>query len=200
MIIEVLRDESDYKLKLDKSTFKALAMQMHCKVEEVEKFINNCIDEYHLFRSDEDYFWAESLLRRMEKVEDIREKRRNAAMKRWKQEGSNSDTENDSKSNANALQDNAKEKKRKEKKVNKNKYAEFVSFSDEEYNKLLNEYGKGLTNKMIEVLDNYKGSTGKKYKSDYRAILSWVNEKVLKEHEIIKDNSEENWRGSDKRL
>lgn len=27
---------------------------------------------------------------------------------------------------------------------------------------------------MIEILDNYKGAKGKRYKSDYRAILSWV--------------------------
>lgn len=29
--------------------------------------------------------------------------------------------------------------------------------------------------------DNYKGSKGKTYKSDYRAILSWVADKVTKE-------------------
>ena len=27
---------------------------------------------------------------------------------------------------------------------------------------------------MIEILDNYKGAKGKRYKSDYRAILTWV--------------------------
>lgn len=34
----------------------------------------------------------------------------------------------------------------------------------------------------VEVLDNYKGSTGKKYKSDYRAILSWVVDKYKEKH------------------
>jgi hypothetical protein len=34
---------------------------------------------------------------------------------------------------------------------------------------------------MIEVLDNYKGANGKKYKSDYRAILNWVVERVERE-------------------
>ena len=37
---------------------------------------------------------------------------------------------------------------------------------------------------MIEILDNYKGSKGKKYRSDYRAILNWVvnryNEEIQK--------------------
>mgnify|MGYP006901990299 FL=1 len=30
------------------------------------------------------------------------------------------------------------------------------------------------TKRAIEILDNYKGATGKTYKSDYRAILNWV--------------------------
>ena len=35
---------------------------------------------------------------------------------------------------------------------------------------------------MIEILDNYKGSTGKKYASDYRTILNWVWERVRDEN------------------
>ena len=34
------------------------------------------------------------------------------------------------------------------------------------------------TDELIRVLDNYKGSSGKKYKSDYRAILTWTVERV----------------------
>jgi hypothetical protein len=58
------------------------------------------------------------------------------------------------------------------------RYAEFVQLKESEYNKLIEEHGKPLTDKMIEVLDNYKGANGKKYKSDYRAILNWVVDKV----------------------
>jgi DNA-binding transcriptional ArsR family regulator len=56
--------------------------------------------------------------------------------------------------------------------------AEFVKMKESEYNKLLQEHGEPLTKKMIEVLDNYKGANGKKYKSDYRAVLNWVADKV----------------------
>lgn len=56
--------------------------------------------------------------------------------------------------------------------------AEFVKMKESEYNKLVQEHGEPLTKKMIEVLDNYKGANGKKYKSDYRAILNWVVGKV----------------------
>lgn len=51
---------------------------------------------------------------------------------------------------------------------------EFVKISEKEYDKLRERYGKETAMKALEKLDNYKGSKGKKYKSDYRAILSWV--------------------------
>lgn len=65
----------------------------------------------------------------------------------------------------------------------KNKYAEFVSMTEEEYQKLVAKYGEPMTNRMIEVLNNYKGSKGKKYKSDYLAILNWVVDRVKKEQQ-----------------
>jgi len=71
-----------------------------------------------------------------------------------------------------------KESKEKE----KNKYAEFVLMTKKEYQKLIEKYGQEDTRLMINKLDNYKGSKGKKYKSDYRAILSWVADEVIKKN------------------
>lgn len=68
----------------------------------------------------------------------------------------------------------AKPKKRKQKSIPKVQYAEFVTMREQEYEKLVEEFGEQRTRRMIEILDNYKGSNGKKYDSDYRAILSWV--------------------------
>lgn len=65
--------------------------------------------------------------------------------------------------------------KREEEKIH---FAEFVSMTNAEYDKLVSTYGKNFADQCINSLDNYKGSTGKKYKSDYRAILSWVIDKV----------------------
>ena len=61
----------------------------------------------------------------------------------------------------------------------KNIYADFVRLTEAEYQKLVDQYGEELTKQMIETLDNYKGATGRKYKSDYRAILNWVVERVM---------------------
>lgn len=116
IIVETLRDEADYKLMLDKSTYRALAMQMHSTITDVEKFIKDCINEYGLFRSDDQYFWADTLLRRMEKLENIREKRKRAAEKRWKQREDANAMQMHNKSNADEMQRDAKESKVKESK------------------------------------------------------------------------------------
>ena len=57
-------------------------------------------------------------------------------------------------------------KKSPKPKPNKNKYAEFVSMTESEHRKLVDDYGESAAARMIEILNNYKGSTGKTYKSD----------------------------------
>lgn len=54
------------------------------------------------------------------------------------------------------------------------KFAEFVSMTRQEYQALQQKLGDERLKKYLEALDNYKGSTGKKYKSDYRTILAWI--------------------------
>lgn len=67
-----------------------------------------------------------------------------------------------------------------EKRDKKKSYSDAVTLSDDEYTKLSTTHSKPFVDKCIEVLNNYKLSSGKKYKSDYHAILSWVIEKVTK--------------------
>ncbi len=57
-------------------------------------------------------------------------------------------------------------------------FRENVVLSKKEYDHLKTKFGSDTTERMLDTLDNYKGAHGKKYKSDYRAILSWVAEKV----------------------
>lgn len=59
------------------------------------------------------------------------------------------------------------------KRVKKSVHLEFVLLTDEENAKLLDKLGKDKTDDYIERLNNYIGSTGKKYKSHYHTILSW---------------------------
>jgi len=69
--------------------------------------------------------------------------------------------------------------------------AEYVSMTNAEYEKLLATYGAADTKQMIEKLDNYKGSSGKRYKSDYRTILNWVAGEI-KKVKPIKQGGENN--------
>lgn len=81
-------------------------------------------------------------------------------------------------SNLNPIQIQSESKKRKLKtaqpKPLKTQFADFVSMTDDEHQKLVAKYGEEDTLRMIEILNNYKGSKGKKYDSDYLAILNWV--------------------------
>lgn len=78
------------------------------------------------------------------------------------------------------LTTNKNDKNDKNDKKNKIIYAEYVSMTEDEYNKLIKQYGEENTKLMITTLNNYKGANGKKYKSDYLAILNWVVERVMK--------------------
>lgn len=64
--------------------------------------------------------------------------------------------------------------------VEKKQYAEFVRMTEAEYAKLVNSHGEDGAKELVEILDNYKASSGKRYKDDYRAILTWCVDKYLK--------------------
>ena len=74
------------------------------------------------------------------------------------------------------------ERKKREKKpaVKKEKveYGEFVHMTAEEKAKLEQEFGLEETALAITILDDYKGGSGRKYESDYRAIRSWAMERA----------------------
>lgn len=80
------------------------------------------------------------------------------------------------------LTTNKNDKNDKEcKNVKKNTYSDFVLLADEEYQKLIDQFGEIGTKDRIENLALYKGSTGKTYRSDYLTILSWErkNPKII---------------------
>ena len=73
---------------------------------------------------------------------------------------------------------------------NKNKIREYVFLSQSELDKLYSEYLEHEVSWMLDKLNDYKASTGKKYKCDYSAINVWVKKAFEKEKkEFIKDNN-----------
>ena len=59
-------------------------------------------------------------------------------------------------------------------------YGEFnnIKLSDEEYDKLVNEFGKKLTVKYIDSVDRYIASKGAKYKNHYATIMDWISRAI----------------------
>jgi len=191
VVVEMLRNEDRYQLPLKPYVFDALAMQMQCDVSCAHDFIQQCIEVFELFKTDDSgYFWSDSLRRRMEEKDARTAQARKAAELRWGKQ----------KSDAGAMQQQCGSNAIKESKANKSKgkeigdapppppkgppkqkkelekksYAEFVAMTEDEHSKLVARFGEADTAWMIEKLDNHKGAGGQKYKSDYRAILKWV--------------------------
>ncbi len=81
-----------------------------------------------------------------------------------------------------------------EKETEKIYYKPCVSLLQSEYDALCQEYRKERADKMIEVLNWYKESMGKEYRSDYAAIKSWAADRVLAD-EQKKEQKQNSWQG-----
>ncbi len=166
-MIEVMREQTAYKIGV--ADLDGLAYEFQVESELISEMVTFCLsDEVKLFDSDGEWIWSESLLRRMKHKDYIRKLKsdggRKAMAKRW---GTDEPKPLES-------------EKEPDKKVN---YAANVNMREKDYNTLITRFGDIATGRMIEILDNYKGSKGKRYKDDYRAILSWVAEKYKDEQE-----------------
>lgn len=173
-ILEMLRNESGYKLPLNKNTYRAIKMQTNTSID-IEQFINDCINEYKdsesgngLFNSDKKTFWSESFLRRMQQYEDLKEKRRQAANARWNKENEKAKSEENKAKKCKSIKGvfksnaNAKHKKyicnAKSKKV----YAKICKLNEIKLNKIklnksksiyLSEKGKKESKIDLEKMD-----------------------------------------------
>jgi hypothetical protein len=186
-LVEMMFENADTALHHNK--IKGISVSYNIDITLLESVINTCITE-ELFISDGVKFWSETLRRRKDRFQDLKEKKSAAGKKgmakRWANKQENQEIDNTVITDDNTvITENNKGKEKKERKLKKEKkinnkihYAEFVSMTLEEYEKLISEHGEANVKEMIKVLDNYKGSSGKIYKDDYRAILNWVVERV----------------------
>lgn len=65
-------------------------------------------------------------------------------------------------------------------------FREFVSLTQKQYENLLTENTEPVLVKMLDILNSYKGSSGKKYKSDYHTMKKggWVHQKAIEQSKI----------------
>jgi hypothetical protein len=166
MLIEMLRESDGYKLDMQsKYIFNAFALQMQSDALQIKNFVQDCINEFNLFQSDGNFFWSESLLRRMEFRDEKSEKRRKAANVRWEKERNSKEK---CKTDANASENNANGMQEKESKVNKKKdiyivfehwkskniinHKSLSSKMESHINARINEYG---VDPVLKAIDNY---------------------------------------------
>jgi hypothetical protein len=86
--VETMREQEGYKLPITgKYALHAFAKDFDIDVEKMENFVNDCVNEFGLFRRDAEYLWSDSLIRRMQAYEDKSQKARESINKRWHPEG-----------------------------------------------------------------------------------------------------------------
>lgn len=106
MLVEMMAESDGYQLDCkSRYVFNAYAMQLQCDADDIQRFVEDCIGEFELFESDGNYFWSNSLRKRMEYRDIVSEKRTQAANKRWEKQQTDA---NASKPDANAMQEHQK--------------------------------------------------------------------------------------------
>lgn len=167
-LIELLRNESDYRMR---THYKSIAFALQTQEDTIKKLIN----DFDLFVIDEQCFWSESLLKRMELKEERSEKARESAKKRWNQTNDANAMRTHSEGNADAMQ--LKERKGKE-----------IVLSEESHNEIFrklwtsNIWLEGIAMKNKTTIDQVRN-----HLNDFRQemILTEklkVDEKDAKEH------------------
>ena len=135
-LIELLRNQPDYRMQ---KHYMSIAFALQTDQKKIESLVN----DFDLFATDQDLFWSESLLKRMELKEEKSEKMRNAANKRWNKDSDAKAMHKHSKSNAEAMQ-------LKESKVNEIKGNQISSITILTTRRL---GGKNLFEEMMHIYD-----------------------------------------------
>ena len=84
VIIEILREQDKCKFDIQKPhNYNAIALQCQSDCKTIKKYINTCINDFELLKTDGKYIWSESLLKRMFLADLKSKKMRENALKRW---------------------------------------------------------------------------------------------------------------------
>lgn len=82
-------------------------------------------------------------------------------------------------------------KKNKAKPPEKIEYFDGVMMTEQEKQSIEKEYGEAGFKEMCTILSNYKLSTGKKYKSDYHAMIGWVKDRYLEKPKKVNQQAKD---------
>ena len=109
-LIECLYENGGY---LDLKEVDLLAFEFRVD----KKIIEDLIDNYDLFKKNKKSFYSKSVLKRLEKINEISNKNRENVRKRWQKEKETSDEQTFNESNTTVLETLSKKKEKKIKKI-----------------------------------------------------------------------------------
>lgn len=173
MIVEMMRETDGYKLDMhNKYVWNAYALQMQCTKDAAKKFIEDCIDYFKLFECDGEYFWSTSLMKRMGKLDEVREKRRAAANARWNVDANALQVE--SISNASKVKE-SKEKENTLKDMDANASKRFIKPTVEKVLEYCQERKNNIdANKFIDHYESNGWKVGPNAMKDWKAaVRTW---------------------------
>ena len=79
MLLEMMRESSNYRLKISGSTIlQQLRKRQGADKDKIKAFLDDCVNEFHLFESDGEYIWSPSFLHRMKTYDEVIETKRAA--------------------------------------------------------------------------------------------------------------------------
>ena len=113
MMIEIMRESDDYSIELAmRDDYKGLAYELSVDDKFLEELIADCV-EWKLFIFDSKKLFSESLNRRMDAMESVSQKRREAVQTRYKCNTNVEQMNNTNDSNASTCTTNASKNKKK---------------------------------------------------------------------------------------
>ena len=84
IIVETLSMQENYRLPVSNKGYLAvLSKRMQTSPEKLSEFIDDCINSFNLFVSDDSFFWSDSLIKRLGIRDNVKKARSSSAMKRW---------------------------------------------------------------------------------------------------------------------
>jgi hypothetical protein len=173
-IIEMLHSEELHKLQHKKFIYLAIAGQMSTSVEQVEQFINFCINDVELFETDGAFFWSDRVNRNIEKRTDISTKRSFAGKESARQR-------NISSTSVQQVLTDVQQNPTKERKGNKRKGKEIEStipsfFDFYEYAKTLDGFHEQLEKPIKRKYDSWVANDWKDGKDN--KITNWKSKLI----------------------
>ena len=117
-VVEMLHEDELHRLPLKQYIYLALAKQLVTSVEQINSMVNYCISICELFKSDNDFFWSERVMRNINKRTELSNKRSKAGKMSAEMRKNSTCVEQ---LQTSVEQNPTKERKVKENKVNENK-------------------------------------------------------------------------------